>query len=701
MKFYNLESIVASQKVAYDMRMPTDSFYIAPLRPTPYIEPTFSKIVFETEKPQVVLISAVGATGKSALAHVLSNRTSLPLLELGKHKPVGDNTLTGLLTSAFHVNDLSKLFHGIRSGTYGIIIDGIDEARSKTTEKAFEAFLDDLIRLCTGATTNSFVLLGRTKILEDCWCYLTTKGTSVGLVTIDPFGLDSARKYIDAYTGAAAAIHRNEYADIRDEILRRLGAAFAHSTDDHNTSFLSFIGYPPVLDAIVALLSEEHNYYRLNSELEAEDLNDVEIGLIYWIISYILKRERDEKVIPNIVKSLVSGLPQQKQRSIHDSVFSFKEQCLRLVSHCLDVPVRVDAIGEPVLDEEYETRLAEWIPEHPFLSRREFRSAIFEAAALATLLASNDEECVQVALTYADSHKHNYHIVYLLSQIAADRQVPIAGLHVILGSAMEFRSPVTSVELHVDGSRANTLHSDGADSTVETEIEVLGGEQKEASKSFLFTSTVDLTSVVRLGSRLSSAYVSLPCDVLLSGAQEVELLAPIKITAIRIHLQSPVLVLRPMTGPTVDNYVTLEADGLKSSVTSIVRNGVDLNIAVTDRSGAIYPTVQFVEDRAPTPADPALHEKFLRLKRILVHFRSHSRGKLAKYRAKIEHERVLGRESGPALLNRLLIDGILTQDESFYFLEPANVDRHLGVSWDSLKKGRTSEKLLRYLSAIG
>ena len=266
---------------------------------------------------------------------------------------------------------------------------------------------------------------------------------------------------------------------------------------------------------------------------------------------------------------------------------------------------------------------------------------------------------------------------------------------------MEFRSPVASVELHVDGSRANTLHSDDADITVETEIEVLGGEQKEASISFLFTSTVDLTSVVCLGSRLSSAYVSLPCEVLLSGAQEVELLAPIKISATRIHLQSPVLVLRPKTGPTVDNYVALEADGLKSSVTSIVRNGVDLNIAVTDRSGVIYPTVQFVEDRAPTPADPALNEKFLRLKRILVHFRSHSRGKLAKYRAKIEHERVLGRESGPALLNRLLIDGILTQDESFYFLEPANVDRHLGVSWDSLKKGRTSEKLLRYLSAIG
>ena len=483
--------------------------------------------------------------------------------------------------------------------------------------------------------------------------------------------------------------------------MSKLGTAFAHSTDNRDASFLSFIGYPPVLDAIVALLSEERNYYRLKGELEAEDLNDVEIGLIYWVISYILKRERDEKVIPNIVKSLVAGLPERDQQSILDRVFGSKEQCFRLVSHCLDVPVRVDAIGEPALDEEYETHLAESIPEHPFLLGRQFRSAIFEAATLATLLACNDEEHVQVALTYADLHKHNYHIVYLLRHIAADGQVPIAGLHVILGSAMEFRSPVTSVELHVDSSRANALHSAGADSTVEIEVEVLGKEQKEASKSFLFTSTVDRTSVVRLGSRLSSAYVSLPCDVLLSGAQEVELLAPIKISATRIHLQSPVLVLRPSTGQTVDNYVTLEADGLESSVTSIERNEVDLNIAVTDRSGVIYPTVQFVEVRSPTPADPALNEKFLRLKRILVHFRSHGKGALAKYRYKIEHDRILGRESGPAILDRLLIDGILTLDGSFYFLDPANLDKHLGISWDSLKKGRTSEKLLQYLSTIG
>lgn len=91
---------------------------------------------FEVERPQV-----------------LSNRAGLPLLDLATQKPVGDNTLTGLLTGAFAVSDLANVFGGIADGTYGVIVDGVDEARSKTTEKAFEAFLDDIAKLCGPSPT--------------------------------------------------------------------------------------------------------------------------------------------------------------------------------------------------------------------------------------------------------------------------------------------------------------------------------------------------------------------------------------------------------------------------------------------------------------------------------------------------------------------------------------------------------------------
>lgn len=242
MNFHNFQSMIGSRKRAFEMKAATDSFAIAAPRKAPYIEPSFTKTEFAVEKPQVLLISAVGATGKSTLAQVLSNRLSLPLLSLGRHKPVGDNTLTGLLTTSFPVDQLSAIFQSIDSGEYGVIIDGIDEGRSKTTEQGFQAFLDDIGRLCQGATSPSFVLLGRTQILEECWIYLDDKGITTGLLTIDPFSLDQARSYIDSFTDGPESPQAAQYNETRDLILEKLSTAFSAADAAPEGNFLSFIG---------------------------------------------------------------------------------------------------------------------------------------------------------------------------------------------------------------------------------------------------------------------------------------------------------------------------------------------------------------------------------------------------------------------------------------------------------------------------
>jgi hypothetical protein len=177
-------------------------------------------------------------------------------------------------------------------------------------------------------------------------------------------------------------------------------------------------------------------------------------------------------------------------------------------------------------------------------------------------------------------------------------------------------------------------------------------------------------------------------------------MAPVEISASKINLQSPSLVLRHPPSSATDKHVLLEAHQVESTLSSILTNGVELTIAVDERAGLTYPAIQYVEQRDSVPADPSLKEKYLRLKRILVHFRSHSRGTLARYKKKIENERILGDESGPAILQRLLRDGVLTLDGSFYFLQPEKVDEHLGVSWHDLRNGHTSPKLLEYLRLI-
>ncbi len=129
MQYNALKLIVGSQKKPIELHQPSDSFMQTPTRVSPYIEPSFSKIEFPTERPAMLLVSAVGASGKTTTARALSFDTQLPILDLAKHKPVGDNTLTGILTTAYPIAAIGAVLEGLNTGTHGLIIDANFGAR--------------------------------------------------------------------------------------------------------------------------------------------------------------------------------------------------------------------------------------------------------------------------------------------------------------------------------------------------------------------------------------------------------------------------------------------------------------------------------------------------------------------------------------------------------------------------------------------
>ena len=651
MNFHNFQSLVGSRKRTFEMKVPTESFTIAPERQAPFIEQSFTKNVFETEKPQVLLISAVGATGKSTLAQVLSHRLGLPLLSLGQHKPVGDNTLTGLLTTSFPVDQLSAIFQSIAAGEYGVIIDGIDEGRSKTNEQAFQAFLDDIARLCAGAASPSFVLLGRTQILEECWIYLADKKISTGLLTIDPFDLEQARSYIDKFTDGSTSPQATQYRETRDLILTKLSTAFSAVDAAPAGNFLSFIGYPPVLDAIVTLLGQERNYHRLKEQLGDSASTNIEIELLLKIADYILARERDEKVVPNIVNDLLADMVPAIESAQRARIFDREEQCIRLVSHCVGSKTTFQRIPDTVLNARYEEQLAPFIVEHPFVTGRDFRNAVFEAVALSILIASEDAAHHNLALQYVDTHKDNYYLIYLLELLAPAGKLPLVCLRALLGAALEFKATNASVELSILGPDSE---EQPASTSMEVEIELAVGMSGERSKTFSFHCSLGPADSVDLGSRLSSAYVSLPGEAILGGSREVELTAPVEITASNIDVRSRSLVLRPQASASAEKHILFQAVKVRAEVTSLTTAGVDFTIAVEDTSGLQYPLVQYMQKRDKSPQDPDIRDKYLRLRKILTHFRSHSKGAMAKYRDKIENERVAGNPIGAAVLKQLL-----------------------------------------------
>jgi hypothetical protein len=701
MDLYNLVAIVAAQKTSFKMKVETDSFRIAPRRQEPYIEPTFSKVEYPDERPTVVLISAVGATGKSALAQVLSHQTGLPLLDLGKHKPVGDNTLTGLLTSSFSVGDLTAIFEGLTKGTFGVVIDGVDEGRSKTNEKAFQAFLDDIVRLCSHGTNTTFVLLGRTQTLEECWLYFTDKGVQTALVSIDPFDLDAARQYIDRFTGGNQSSFSEQYREVRDEILSTLSSAFSAKSAEAADKFAVFIGYPPVLDAIVTLLLKETNYHRLMGRLKPAASSDMEANLLLQIGSCIADREKQQKVDSNVLMPLVAILPENQRQEILSTTFGLEAQCMRLVAYCLNKPLTLREIQEPLINDQYEKHLASWLPEHPFIAGRTFRNVVFEGMALAVLVVSDQHEAVRLGLEYLDLHKNNYHFVYFLHKVACGKTIPIACLHALLASAFEFISTEASVGVSVEGDSAMSKEGQSKVTTVNTEIEIVMGPSQEWPRTFQFQSEVLEGIPVRLGGRLSETFISLPAEIHIASAQEIEFTTPISISVAKLVLSAPSIVLRSPPKQESDfKFVLLEATTAESNVANIQTNGLDFVLGIADRSGLTYPIIQFVQDAQTLPNEKQLKEKYLGLRRILVQFRSHSRGTMARFKPKIENERVAGNPIGEAILNRLLSDQVLSLKGSHYFLDPKQVDKHLGITWLDLQKGQTTEKLIQYLASI-
>lgn len=310
MQFEHLRSLFSAHKTPIAISEPIVSFSVAAQTSKPYIEPDFEKVIFKSERPAVILISAVGATGKTTLAERLYAASGLPLLNLAKHKPVGDNSLTGVLTQAFSPAVIGQVIDGLKGGSFGLVIDGIDEGRSMTSAKAFEAFLDDIARLCGHDCGQTKVLmLGRTQILDETFVYLDDHSVSVGLATISPFGVSQATAYIDAYTGVTSGPFAKQYREARDTILKKLGNVFGNGGKTKGDDFLAFIGYPPVLDAIVTLLKEEKNYHKLIEELGEPKGSIVEIALLHRIAQYVMTRERVHKVLPNIVATILEDAP--------------------------------------------------------------------------------------------------------------------------------------------------------------------------------------------------------------------------------------------------------------------------------------------------------------------------------------------------------------------------------------------------------
>lgn len=697
MQYYGLKSIVYSKKRPMQLGTPSESFFTPDKKPTPYIEPTFTKEDCPSEKPTILLVSAVGASGKTTTAQALAYETGLPILDLAKHKPVADNTLTGILTRAYPIENVGPVLEGIRNGTHGIIIDGIDEGRSKTTEQGFEAFLDDLVKLSNGAPVTSIVIFGRNQALLSTWVYLTDSGIDVGLIRLDPFDLPQAKGYIDAYVGLADEKQKTKYEQARDDVLGKLGAAFAPAGDGSN-AFLSFIGYPPVLDAIATLLETEPNYHRVSQAFGGVGDGNLEVRLLIRIADFLLNRERKEKALPNFIEGIAATAGGPVGENLRGSLYDAVEQSARVLTSALGCQFPLQLIEDTNLNDRYENSVGAWCPEHPFLQDEKVRNAVFEAVALSRCSLSQVPEYRELAANYMAEHQPTYHLLYILAELAEEKPVDPGVLNMLIQSCSDFVGKGQSLDIAVSGlswDEPDAPEESSAD--LEIQVSVQNGEHE---RRFSFRCVVNIDDVLPLGPVLVNTSVTIPCGLVLQGHPTLESVGQCHLTAKIVTIDSDVVVRQipqddsgSATGLFLDVH---EAVGHANEVT--LKGGL-LEIFCENHSLA-YPLVKYVRKREEATKDALLVGKFRRLRRILQEFASHSKGGLAKYRDKIEHERVLRGEIGEKVLKRLLDEGVLYAKPNFYHVNSEKMASVLGTTWQEIRQHRISESTEAFLRRV-
>jgi hypothetical protein len=689
-------------------------------RPEEFVHPTLKPSALDGELSgyQVVVVSAAGAVGKSTMAAELAAQRNMALWNLAKAGSVGQGSLHGMIAQAFGIQNAAAVNTALGAGTFGIVIDALDEGRIRINEAAFEDFIADIGAVAAQLKAPGIILLGRTQIARKARWHLEDAGAKVALVEISHFGAGQRVEYIDKKirrvnptSAEYAKSHPRPFAEVRDKIFDLLGQAVATSNSSPgNDEAETFLGYAPVLDAVAVLLASGQNYASLLQEIKDLDTTGDgtkrgPISILRRVVQTIMEREHREKLVPNM-KEALAGIAAKHDWSRWDSLYSIEEQSARLLGVALDTPPNKNPT--PPMPAEvataYEEHLQPWLKEHPFLrdGGPEIGNAVFDSFLIAQALVK-DVGGMRQAIE-ARLRDHRYKPNPLMGEFYLDLAKDGPGIHVdhlgsVYDSLLAGLNDDSRMIFEFSGGEFNDEVMDG---TAHVEFEFVDADG-EVYRQIEHSVAVNAASQLVFTRYLKDATIDTGIDVVLGGGANEYVLGPrvdIECAALSIKAGSLVVTGGRSSGSEEepeDFGAVLVARSCVSSVTGqpVVRT----QLKVTWPGAEAYPWVKFATARLPDH-NPQLVEAYRRFRRIVLTLRSHKKGSLARVRDKVESEHVLGDGIGRTVLEKMVEDGVLALNGKFYHWVPDRADALVGVSWLQLHRSDTSEKLLSYLGAL-
>lgn len=653
------------------------------------------------DEAEVMVIAAPGATGKTILSKQLSQSFNFLRLDLGIFGAVGSNSLLGVFADNFKDKlDLVNMSVNLQQGKTTMIIDGLDEASLKTTESGFEGFLDDIIKLAKGANGLSFILLGRTKVVEDTCVYLEDAGVKVILTQIEPFTEKGAKSFVDKQQeGDNYKKQYGQYCEVRDYVIESIQGFFKKESDIKLQLYRRFIGYAPVLLAISKLLNEKGNYHELLQSLQKDQKSNVE--LVANIVERIMLREQDK--IQNLIRD---ELLHQHSKDFCDEVlpkmYSIQEQCARLLAF-----VKGDSYSYNISDDEafnhlYNKRIADWQEDHPLLdkARTSFQNVVFESYVLAFLM--NQPDMVEKVTEYLTLGKGaSYMLFDIYTYLNTDGKVDYHYISALYDSftALDKAGAPFGKNIEIGEMQLFAIQSENVN-----EVHCMVDFSSNETKGISFETKMLVNETLVMPSYLRNVYIDAPIRVLFSGSK-AEFACPVHIICKEVTMQvrdvvftNPGKDASPFTDFSCETFNAVLPDGNVPRLTWRFRSNNCLSIFCKNKLS--HPFADYKHDYfAPMRLDTQLLDKYQKLRRLFLLFRANGKNGLARLKSKIDNC-ISYVPVGQKVLNALVAEKIIYEKDVFYFIDTKRMTEVLETSYTDIQKCNISPRTSMFLHKI-
>ncbi len=382
-----IESIFAHIKEQYEIiLMPEAHKSISLIREKPfYVSPTFHECNTDAS-PRIVLFSAPGATGKSALAKHIAHKYSSLYWNLADIH-LGEKTFNGTLITSIGAIEYSSYINALMEAKTVLVVDAFDESEVNSGEHMVRSFITDMDGILKDCKQPYAAFFSRTETAQNIGEFLKSNNIPYVHYEIGLFSEHHARSFIKEYIisekGSCTTVQESAITQFLNKI---------KTVMDQGENYESFIGYAPVLQSIaITIISTENTMALLNSLS-----NTRSVGIIREIMKHLISREADKfkgafvTGVDDSLKNVAKGI----------NAYSAMEQFTRVLLYILDFPIQYSdypITGMPTqLIDSYEEKVGMFLPQHTFImstmqnSKKNFVGPAFRDYVVAHIFLGNE-----------------------------------------------------------------------------------------------------------------------------------------------------------------------------------------------------------------------------------------------------------------------------------------------------------------------